>query len=792
MKTNELRKSAVYLAIASVLCSPVYAEEQEEKKDDEYTKIIVTSTRRANDIQDIPINVFAFNDEQMESMQVKNAIDIAKWVPGLTVTDQGGRAANQVIVRGLNTDSSGPAGGTGGTVGNYIGEIPVYIDLKLTDIDRVEVLIGPQGTLYGAGTLGGAIRYIPRKPDLSGFDSSVFFGLSQTKESDSTGYETGFVLNTPVNRNFGFRTSVVKEDRPGFIDYNYVVREGGVSNPQPDFNNPQDVAANLRQVEDANYVEILAGKVAARYMPTEYIDATLTYYYQEQRAGGRNLVHYYPELASSENFMSGAYESGYRYQEPNNRTDELISLEVTFEFDFADLVSATGLSKYKDHGQRDQTDLLLGFEYGYEGFPSFSAYTREDTEQEILTEEIRLVSKGDGPLTWIVGYYYNNNEIIRGDSKEFTPGIADFWGVNRPDGLEYYSASNGELTEQAFFGEIGYQFTDEWQVTIGARSYQYENEQASGFDLPLLNTAQGNYGPDETNLKLTTNSVDDDGSLFKFNTSYDFSDDLKLYYTLSEGYRIGGINSVTPCPDPLPPGVQNLCAQPDEILILPDRTTNNEIGIRSNVFDGQFAFNAAFYHVAWEDVQVGDVTQNGSLPITSNGGEAESRGVELSLRGRLSDNWKINTTYAYTDAKLTQDAPGLVGGTDALAGDRLPGAPQQSSSLGLTYDTEVFGGFPLEVNYSLNYTGDIFTKVGNRNNGERLPSYTLHGVSATIRGDNWDGTFYVKNLTDEYVVTAVRNDYSFLRDVGGFDLRRYGRYINTPRTLGVMMTYYFD
>ena len=794
-QTPIFTKNPVSLAVASVLgthlsFAPIHSSYAQDSGN-LIEEIIVTASKRTTSLQDVPLNITAYTANQIETLQLDNILGISKWVPGLTVLEQGNRNGSPIVVRGLNTNAFDEPRGPGGTVGTYIGEIPVYIDLDLNDIERVESLIGPQGTLYGAGTLGGAIRYIPTAVNLDGFEADVYADVLQNAESNGNGWETGFVLNQPIlDGTLGIRASYNVEEVPGFIDYSYVLLEPGVSNPQPDFGDSADVSANLRRAEDANGSRISSGRVALRYNPTDLFDATLTYFYQEQKSDGRSIAHYYPEFAESTDFQVGKYESGYRYEEPLTRDDQLLSLEITTDLNFAEFEVALGASESEQLGQRDQTDLLLDFEFGYEFFPGFSAFSRDDSKANNNTAEIRLVSGLEQPFSWIVGYFYNKTEIDF-ESHEYVPGLPAFNGVDRPDELEFVATRDGEITEQAFFGEIGYQFTDNWQATIGARSYEYDNELTVKTGVPYFLTLIGAIGPTDIPLRGPTNAVDDSGSLFKFNTSYTFSDDVLVYYTLSEGYRVGGINRVPPCPDPLPPG-QNACGLPDEIKILPDTTLNSELGLHSTVFGGRLALNAAVFQIDWNDIQIRDRTQNGALRITKNGGEAESKGIELTLRGQLSENWGINAVYSNARAKLTSIAPGLVGGEDGLPGDQLAASPETTAGLGLTYSTQAFNGMDFSVNYNLAYTGDIFSTVGLRNEGERLPAFTVHGVSATLAGERWSGTIYVQNLTDEYAVTGIRQNPTYLRDVNGFDLRWYGRWINTPRNIGMRLTYRFD
>ena len=778
-------------------------------------EIVVTATRREGSVQDIPINITAIGGQDLRDQRIVGLDEIARVVPGLQIVDRGPRDSEpDVIMRGLNTSGLGP-GFTANAVGIYVGEIPLALDLKPNDLERIEVLIGPQGTLYGSGTLGGAVRYIPRKPQ-NEFEAEIRANGFALGESDGFGTDVGFTINVPLaDDTFALRANVDYLDDPGFIDYGFVVREGGVSDPDPDFANSADVAANLRRAEDANTEETLSARFGLRWTPNDSLDATLWYYYQDTQAGGRTI-------ANVEAFGTGKYEAAYRYDEPSDYRNELLSLEIIADLGFAELTSATGISEGEFLGQRDQTDLLLNFEYGYEFFPSFSAFTREHDRDEIFTQELRLVSTGDGPLSWIGGLYYNETEEF-GTSEEYTPGfddwaLANFGGVQlRPDELEYFEFNDGTVTESALFGELSYAFADDWEITLGARLYQFEDSQTGGFILPLYYTIFLGYPQDWLDIAagLEGNSTDDDGSLFKVNLAHNFNDDILGYVTLSEGYRIGGVNPVRSCtPADLNNPGQALCALPNELLIKPDTTTNLEVGVHSTLADGRLVLNGSVYFIDWDNIQVDDTTINGSLPITSNGGGAESKGLELSTRWLIDGNWELAGTYAYNNAELTDSTDALLG--DSLTGElltpsgsRLPGSPEHQGSLSLLYATTLGNGLGLDVRYGVSYMGDIVNSLGAEDvpsvapyRGEKLPSYTLHNLSAKLSGDQWSATVYIDNLTDEYVVTGTRTSRRMLvpfrntlpgasGNIDGLQLRTYGQYIGRPRTAGVSFTYLF-
>jgi outer membrane receptor protein involved in Fe transport len=804
------KKSALCLALSSALAIPTYSyaeEAAEEISVEGIERIQVTASRRASTVQEAPLNITALDSDVMKEQNISKLTDIARFVPGLSIPEQG-RGGNNIIVRGLNTNGTGPDS-DGGTVATYFGEMPLAVDVRLIDVERVEVLIGPQGTLYGAGTLGGAIRYIPNKAefDVTSFEFSVdaFNGA----ESDDIGSESSFVLNVPlIDDELAVRASVNYYNDPGFIDYNYVVKEGGVSNP--------DNLADTRKVADANSEEVFTSRLAVRWTPIEEVDATLTYLYQKGEFGGRSTTQY-QALGPTNPLRDtiGKYENAGRYLEPDENTDSLISLDLNIDLGFAELVSATGFSESENLGQRDQTDLLYSLNYSYETFPSFSAFTRETADTESLTQEVRLVSQSESALSWIVGGYYNKATDNGSYSAEFTPGYGDFAGLSSHNDLEYLSFGSGETVEKALFGELSYQINDKLNVTVGARFYEYEIEASSAVSIAYWDDAvvPGTLTFAPGNIKSTEDSGD--GNLFKFNASYQFTDDIMAYATVSEGFRLGGTNGIAACPDPLP-GNQIVCALPHEFSYQPDTTTNYELGFKSTWLNNRFYFNATLFSVDWDGAQVSSAaTENGNQPYTANAGTANSQGFELLTRAMITDDITAFATYAYAKAELTSDVPGLfkqslLGTSDTALlaeysgfdGDRLPASPEKQFSMGVNYTQDILDDKVLDIVYGLTYQSDIITRTGLRAEGETIPGFALSNLSATISADEWSVTLYVDNMFNKYAFTGARSTplhtgvAAFPSEIGNTatvgQYRAYGHYITAPRTIGLKFNYLFD
>ena len=819
-KATVFKQSAVFAALTTALYQPIVLAD-EEKVEEGIEKIQVTATRRSATVQEIPVNITALGGDIMKDQNIGELADIARWVPGLTVQDQGGRSGSPIIVRGLNTNSSGP-GSDGGTVATYIGESPLAVDLKVLDVDRVEVLIGPQGTLYGAGTLGGAIRYIPNKPVLDEITGKIYGGINSVSEGGQ-GHEAGFVFNMPlINDELGFRAAYQQQKNAGFIDYAYAVKQAGTSLPDIDWNDSAAVSANISSQDDVNSDETTTAKFMLRWMPTDEIDALLSYTYQKQDVGGRSIVHFGTlDSANPLSEVIGKYESAYRVVEPREKTTDLLALEVTADLGFAELTSSTSLSTFEALGQRDQTDLLIRLNYSYEEFPAFTAFTREEDDETSFTQELRLVSSAESDLTWIAGIYYNDYND-KGDSREFTPGFDQYaltaWetgGNPRPDGLEYLSIGDTDVEESAIFGEISYAVNDQLDLTFGARFYDYKVSSVSKVEFPLYNAIfDGGSSTDiDTDLSQTDPvKADDTGSLLKFNASYKVTDDVMAYITLSEGFRIGGSNGIGVCTEEqINDDKQDVCALPSEEVYVADTTTNVELGVKSSWMNNRLHLNGALYSVDWNDPQIGGATQNGQQPITANGDGASAKGFELSARAMVSDELSVFGSLSHTKAELTADAPYLFGvfhdqGTalqdwkDGKNGDRLPGSPETQASFGAKYSMDIMGEYLLDINYGLTYQSDLITTVGMRNDGEEIDGYSLSNLSAVFSNETYSITVYINNLFDEYAVTSARRSKA---DIGlsRYDeynqnrpdiSRNYGYFLATPRTVGVKFEYNFE
>ena len=764
--------------------------------------IVVTGSRRRTTLQDAPINISAVSSATIERARIDDIKSLASFTPGVTVADTGPASTGAIILRGIASgDTSATGSNANSAVGVYLGEVPLYLDFKLIDISRVEVLQGPQGTLYGLGTLAGAVRYIPNRPETDRLSIDAHVRGYTESHSSQFGGEGDVAINIPiVQDHIAFRTATGYYRNAGFIDYTHLLQNPGVSDPQPgrspigsagSFGTPADYAKNFTSAKDVNYEHTFTtrNQLLLEYNPN--IKAYLTYAHQSTKTGGR-------QATGAGVLKTGLYEAPWRFLEPFDRKSDLFSGELYINlFNVAQLVSTTAYTKQHIVNTDDNTDLLLDLDYGYEAFPAFSSYANNQREYKQFNEELRLVSTHGGPINWVVGGFYNRLKFAS-DRQEYTPGYAQFFNINRPDNLEYISLVRQTNVEKAVYGEATAHLTKAWQVTGGLRYYNYSSDVLGGSDTPLFGKGLTRMPYPSTTIaasRLRSGSAAKSGVVWKANTSYKFSDGLMAYFTYSTGYRLGGVNRVVPCILPLPPG-QNLCALPNELVFGPDKTRNMELGVRASLFDKRLQMTLAAYKIKWSGVQVPSQTVNGAIGITINGADAVSQGFDITATARLTPDLTLTGSYSYVDAHLTSTVAGLVVSQgiryDALAGDRLPGSQKNSGSLQLLYSYPLKDGAKIEAGWNTVYHGDVYSRVGLRGNGEAIPSYVTHGASVTYITKAYEAGVFVDNLTDKYAVTAISNDISSFNQVRTNVVERYYAVgVLTPRRVGVEFRFHY-
>jgi iron complex outermembrane recepter protein len=745
------QKHRLTQAIAcSTLCLPYSALAQNNVATFDIEEVVVTATRRAAGVQDIPYNITAVSGDAMRDVGATSLSKMAQFVPGMQMVDAGARGSSLVTLRGMNIGGLQAAENQGGkdVISRYVNDTPLLIDFKLIDIERVEVLRGPQGTLYGRGAMGGTVRYILNKPSTEALSGEVYGKVSHNAESDALSYETTAVLNLPLSETLAARMALGYLEDAGFIDYSNVLVEPGISNL-------------TRSLSDANDEQTTSVRMSLRWEPTDEFYMQANYYLQDQEAGGRQ--------AANALFTGNKYQSAMRYQEPYAAEDQLANLEFNWQTDYLEVFSSTSMARFDGKGQRDQTDLLVVDIYpGYANFPEFSAFTEEIDEIDTLVHETRLLSNGDGPLDWIAGFYYER-ESTQGSSTEFTPGYQDWAGIDTGWGEVEYQAINDEtFTERAIFGELTWHFTDELQATLGLRRFEQTLDIKEDCTLIPIYWFYSQGLPVQPECDAGKGTVRD--TVGKLNVAYELTDAMMLYGTWAEGFRRGGVN--------IGPGLLA-----DEKTYTPDKATNWELGLRSTWVDGRVTFNAAVFTIDWDDLQVPTKSQVNALNITKNGNQGKINGLELTVQAYATERLRLDGWVTWYDTRLTEDALEING----LKGDTFPGVPKLQFNLAADYTIPIESAeIILRGNYY--WKDQVQTQLNDSvaNNGDyvEIDSYGLLNVSADYVRDAWHVKFYVDNVTDTYYENGARGE-------ARYGVRGSFRYVGTPRVIGLEAGYHF-
>ena len=755
-------------------------------------EVTVTATKRSESARDIPYNISALTGDTIESFGVTDIGDLGNLVPGIAVIDVGARTGFRgtgITIRGLATTNASvlysPAKNDP-TVGMYVGDTPLYANLQLMDVERVEVLRGPQGTLYGGGSMGGNVRYVLNQPSTEGFEGRITAGVGKTGSASDMNSEMELVLNAPVSEHFAVRLNASNRREKGFMDFPNVIRRNSSStfDPQalPVLADPADILGSAfatTSVEDADDSEALYIRGAARY-DTDDLTVTLNIVHQALESDASPLF----ETSTSE----GSTTSAQGLLTPLDSETDVVSLEVEYDMGFATLTSSTAKTKSEGEAIFDLTGLYTNFSFYqayYGASPRPLILDHSVIDREVFTQELRLTSTGGEAIDWMVGAFYNQSESDSGTFNYF-PGYDDYanacfpvfgfgapecgfgtlFGVYPDNGgvpivqdLAYLSTFADDFEERALFAELTYHINDDWSVTGGVRWFDHD------------------YSVDETGglmfvpglVIATSESTSYSDSIFKFNTSYSLNDDHLVYATWSEGFRRGGANALGPF------------GTPETATYAADTIENREIGLKG-AFGGRVEYTVSLYNIAWDDVQT--VTNCSALALTCyiTAGNAESKGFETEITAQLTDSFRLSAGYTYTDASFKDVSPAIAA-AGVSSGEVLPGTPESSGNLIGTYSRELNNGWWLDINGSFTYADDRLSGIGNNQQDIVLPAYTLIDSSVSLSNDSWSATLFIDNLTDEDARLTALSTVSWGPSAPSVARR--------PRTIGVRGSYSF-
>jgi outer membrane receptor protein involved in Fe transport len=430
--SSTCQESALALAISSILAGgSAAALAQGAPAANSLEEVIVTATRREQTVQEIPFNISAVSGAALEESNTVDSIDALRSVAGVSMFDRGYRnsgVTNGIVIRGINVDS-----GVNGdvplaappTVATYVDNTALFGNFILKDIERIEVLRGPQGTLYGSGSLAGNVRYIMKKPDTTVFSGQVSLGYSTTEGSGGHNLNPDILLNVPLGRTLALRLNAGQVKNDGIIDYPHVYVLDSNGDPVVD-GDLLTATPVYRSVQDADDVDIKYGRVSVFFEPNDAFSAQLSYQQQEDEVGSRRQVTRGPDLVNGGNY--GKYEFGAVQLEPSEREVELAALEVEIDLGFATLTSSTAHYKHAGTGISDNSGVYArnGWFAYYGSSPRPIAQAERFYEDSAVNQELRLVSNGDRSVDWTVGAYYMDQDYDLGQNSYLVGDCRDF------------------------------------------------------------------------------------------------------------------------------------------------------------------------------------------------------------------------------------------------------------------------------------------------------------------------------------------------------------------------------
>jgi outer membrane receptor protein involved in Fe transport len=743
------RRRAVCAAIAVALMGSTGASlgtdapqdpraDPQHKQASDLPAVVVTANKRTEKLQDVPMAVAAVSGDDLKRAGANSFADYATQVPGLNLisTSEG---QTQLVLRGI-TSGSGQANSA---VSTYINDAPygsstVYAggglltpDLDPADLERIEVLRGPQGTLYGANSLGGLVKFVTAKPDATRAFGYVSTGYSSVK-SGGSGFNERAMFNLPlIADTLALRINAYDRKDPGYIDNVFTGKS------------------------DVNEATVRGGRAEMLWTPSSKVSVSLSALAQNLSSDGLantgvevdplTLKPLYGYQKQSRAADTGLFKIRYR----------LYDATVNADLGWAKLVSSSSYSTQKVNTDQDVTAA-----YGPVLNPAFGldngGYSITDPiTLGKFTQDLRLQSPEDQMLEWRVGVFYTRESTT---NQQLVNGFDASTGV--PLDLPPLGAINvgpGIFKEWAGYADLTWHVTSQLSILVGGR---YSKDKTT-----FTQTGSGLLVGD---IGFTTQSKDSP-TTFLFNPSFKFNDDVMAYIRIASGFRPGGPNVG------VPPGLGA------PVSFGPDKLTSYELGFKATMLDHRMSFDADVFYIDWSHIQL--TSTSGGFSFLGNGGKAKSQGVEASWKYAPARGLVLSANTSYTDAALTADTPPGLFGYD---GDRLPWVPKWNATVGLDYDFPLGGGWSGSAGATYNYVGSRktdFLPV----DGPRLTAPSYHGINvhAGAYYGTWSLQAYVKNLTNQRGITSLTSETI---DPQGSPFA--ASYV-PPRTVGVNVTYDF-
>jgi iron complex outermembrane recepter protein len=696
----------------------------------ELQAIVVTAQKRSEDSQKVPVSLSVLTGADMQEQGFRDVSDLAHLVPGISV-QRTGPAENSVIMRGVSSQA-----GIGSTTGYYYGEVPIsqlsQIDLPLFDLARVEVLRGPQGTLYGSSSMGGTIKYVPNQPEFNKLYTNFGVGAEHIDDSHGLGHKIYDVVNIPlVDDKLAARVMVFSQYAQGYID-----------RYQVDPNNYLLVDNTAAPVRGANSYDFYGYQIQLKYQPLDNLTISPSFLSQKNESAGLFTV----DLPES-NLAAGQLIQARDQAEPHSYDANIANLTVNASFGAWDLVSATSYFTQNITQEEDSSKtqyVLIGAPAGYPVVPMLVTTTNQPKE---LVQELRLSTKV-GQFDGTVGLYYDHFQNRNLQSIPFSPQwlaaygnpIAFFGNPYPFYNTLFYGGGPSENTERSIFGQGSFHFTDKLSATLGLRASFYDVS-ASSFGYGLLN------GPADT--FSASNSFH--GVSPKYNITYDVTPNAMVYSTVSKGLRTGNIQ--TPAPGACAADLAQLGITKSPSEYKPDSLWSYELGVKTAEFDRRMTLNGSIYYIDWSDIQQTVALECG-FPFVGNLGKASVKGGELELQLLPIDQLTLYSSLSYTDAKLNSTTPG----TPGVAGDPLLDVPLWTAAVSAEYRQPINENINGFVRLEGSYQDKIYRDFVPTDFFRTVPAYQLANLRFGGRqtDSKWEVTAYVTNLLNKFAQAGLR------------------------------------
>lgn len=797
-KLSPLYKAVICALSATVAPYAIAQQSPEKPKEKQVETIAVTATKRSQNIQETPVAVQAMSAQNLVDQNIGNFDDFARYMPNVTL---GGRGPGQsdVFIRGMAIQPiavmlSG-AQGTMPNVALYVDEQPVTapgrnLDVYATDLERIEVLPGPQGTLFGASSQAGTIRYITQKPKLDGVAARVSATASNTKNGEMSQSVEGFV-NVPLSDALAVRMTFYNVHRGGYIDnvYGEFTLDPAI-NPESNADlGPDaiyDTTNNAALVEeDFNDSYYKGFRLGAKYLIND--DWNLLLQHSQQELGADGVFDYDPEVGDLEvsRFFPDELKDEFS-QTAWTLEGRLNALDIVYTGAFLDreVNQSIDYTGYNNSGgyiawytcTYEEVRHCLNADKGFKGKQEHSRFTQEFRVSTELSDSWRVIGGvfyDDVKIETQDDYYYMATPALG-----FVPNapVSTAQNINdnpRVPGVAFFNDITRTEQQLAFFGELSYDLSKQLTATLGLRYYDMESDFYGSSNF----AEQGVDGDSGRDYDVTGGHSDEplkaDDIISKFNLSYQASDDLLLYGTLSEGFRPGGFNRGGGAPS-INPDYPTVSVTYDT-----DDVTNYELGWKSMMLDHSLRFNGNLYFIQWDNMQVSrfDPQNVSILTFIENAADAEILGLELDGSWIAGDHFTWYGSVSYNDTELTALNAQVI--EMALIGSELPMSPKVQANIRARYDFEI-GSYMANWQVGVQYAGKSYSSIVAAER-QQQDSYAMANASVTVESDNWRLTLFADNLTDERPQLFINNQDDITR-------------ISTarPRSIGLTVSYSYQ